>query len=103
MVTTDQGGFKDSIDVVVEVPVNPGIYDNTLENLKVYPNPANDYLTLNVTQQCVVTIHNIVGDKLLEQNVEIGGSINISDLANGVYFLNVSVGDEVRTLRFVKE
>ncbi len=100
-VTTDDGGKTDAIDIIVDVPT--GIEENLMNQLRVLPNPANDFISLNVSQQSMVTIYNVVGNIVKNQILEVGGSIDISGLADGVYIVNAVIGDKVFTLRFVKE
>ncbi len=76
------------------------------EKLLLYPNPANDNLTLEAEflnhQDNEVTIYNLVGQKVLSQNMQTRSGkiqIDIQSLTNGVYSLRV--GSSVQ--RFLKE
>ena len=61
-----------------------------LENtLKVYPNPANDYLNVEGTMTSV-EVYNTVGQCLIRKEVNGAGTqIGLSNLSNGIYFLRV--------------
>lgn len=69
-----------------------GIEENAFEALSVYPIPANDIITISdETTIGNVAIHSVVGQKILEMDMNTAsGSINISDLTPGVYYLTVS-------------
>ena len=101
-VTAEDGTTKKSytIDFTVETT---GTEENLTDQIKVFPNPANDFITLNIAQQSIVSIHNIVGERVMNQILEVGGAIDISGLTNGIYIVNAVSGDKVIIARFVKE
>ena len=101
-VTAEDGTTKKSytIDFTVETT---GTEENLTDQIKVFPNPANDFITLNIAQQSIVSIHNIVGERVMNQILEVGGTIDISGLVNGIYIVNAVSGDKVIIARFVKE
>ncbi|WP_169744664.1 T9SS type A sorting domain-containing protein [Siansivirga zeaxanthinifaciens] len=68
------------------------ISKNEIEGLKVYPNPAKDYLTIesNKVKISLVEIYNILGSKVLSSNSLIGNKLNVSSLSKGVYLLKIN-------------
>ena len=70
------------------------------ESLKVYPNPANDYLTVE-GEMTSVEVYNTIGQCLLNKTVN-GNStrINLSEFNNGIYLLRVNNNGEVVTRKF---
>ncbi len=71
-----------------------------LENtLKVYPNPANDYLTVegDITS---VEVYNTVGQCLLSKQVNGNTKIDLSGFNNGIYFLRVYNNGEMALRKF---
>lgn len=71
-----------------------------LENtLKVYPNPANDYLTVEGTITSVA-VYNTVGQCLLTKQVNGDTRIDLSDFNNGIYFLRVYNNGEMAVRKF---
>ena len=71
-----------------------------LENtLKVYPNPANAYLTIegNITS---VEVYNTVGQCLLSKSVNGNTKIDLAGFNNGIYFLRVYSNGEMATRKF---
>lgn len=71
------------------------------ESLKVYPNPANDYLIVEGEIMTSVEVYNAIGQRLLTKAVN-GNStrINLSEFNNGIYFLRVNNNGEVVTRKF---
>jgi sugar lactone lactonase YvrE len=77
-----------------------------VDNIKVYPNPTNDILTITGKDVKSAVILNVMGQVLIEQkNYKTNKAIiNVSSLASGVYFVKIrdKYGAEV-VKRFVKE
>ncbi len=83
-----------------------------LKDVQVYPNPSNGAQAVTVeykltkTANVAIEVVNILGKKL--SSVTVGKmdagtqtqSINVSDLANGIYFANISVDGTVQTVKF---
>jgi large repetitive protein len=74
-------------------------------SITTYPNPANDNLLININStvsgQYTITLYDINGKKVttLIKNVEIGSNetmIDVSQLSNGLYFLNIDNGIEIQ-------
>ena len=79
--------------------------------LSVYPNPANSEIKLlfNSEEDALVNIYmtDIWGKIVMveKQNVVHGENefmFAINDIAEGIYFISMQVGDEIHSLRFVK-
>lgn len=75
-----------------------------------YPNPAKnmvsfDYNMPNDVQTASVAIYNMMGQEVLKQDLNIGDSrldVNVSDLADGVYFYSLIVNNQaVKTNKLV--
>ena len=69
--------------------------DFSLENaVVVYPNPASSEIHLELPYNIEkVTIHNILGQKMVEAKSE---TINISNLSRGLYFVTIQTSDNKR-------
>ena len=77
-------------------------FDPIFNNANLYPNPANNEITIDFTQKATYTILDISG-KTSVDTTEFTGKINVSDLADGFYLLQLNVDGKVRTYKFVKE
>ena len=86
-----------NIDVSAESVL--GIEDISV-NIKIYPNPAGNYITITNAQGSKVSVYNIVGEKVLEiAEVESNGAqIDLSGLNEGTYIINI-YHDEKMILR----
>jgi hypothetical protein len=102
--------YADSVESFKAVSLLPGITTglNGLNNFSflVFPNPANDFLTIysenNLNSMIYIT--DLLGKKLITANVtETHTNININGLNKGTYFVEVRSGEEVGRKRFVKQ
>ncbi|MFK7983475.1 MAG: T9SS type A sorting domain-containing protein [Saprospiraceae bacterium] len=88
------------------------LVDNTPRaiNLKVYPNPASDNLTVelpelefNETDERMIIIYNAFGKEVLQMDTNnLQQNINISSLSDGVYYIMVTQNGRLITKQFIK-
>ncbi len=69
--------------------------------LKTFPNPANSEITLSAVEElAIVSIYNLLGQKVAEYYPkQQETTINISPLANGVYFIKAKTNDDKTAIR----
>jgi len=79
-----------------------GLNDNEFNNVEMYPNPANDYLSFdtNSNENIDVQIFDILGKSVLRLK-NIPNSINISELKSGIYFVQITLGSENTTKKLI--
>jgi hypothetical protein len=87
-----------------------GINENLQNNkLSIYPNPATNTLSLNLSQlqklqNANLSIYDIQGKLLLHQNIsQAQTQIDISSFAKGIYIVKVQTDKESLQSKFVKE
>jgi len=106
-VTAGDGVTTKTYTVVVnrtDVGIDKLIIDNG--QLKVYPNPTTGQLTISLPNpseggayDAEYVIFSVVGQVLLQGQLGQEGQIDVSNLANGMYFLRI----ENKVVRFLKE
>ena len=91
-------------NVVIGGCASLGIDSNTNSEFSIYPNPVNDILNLSYTQEMnVVKVYNIIGQELLSKKVNSSSTqIDISNFANGTYFIQVTTEIAMKTVRIIK-
>ncbi len=108
---TRTSGF--SIQVVPFKPVVTGISAvvNSEAGVMLYPNPANHTLTIELlnlanvnSNMTVLTIYSIEGQLLIQQaTIKDKTEMDISELAKGMYILQIKTGAKSEVLKFIKE
>lgn len=79
-----------------------------LDNLQLYPNPANDFIILNISQGQDLpdsfAIYNSLGQLVNQVKVSTTNdlTINTTTLSEGVYFIKVTKETASKTLQFIK-
>ena len=79
---------------------------SSLDRLTIFPNPAKTTITIksaDQTQVDSVELYNILGLRVLATSNLINDSINVSEMATGVYLLKVNSGNNSVTKRVVIE
>lgn len=106
------GIYFDDNDVVltntatdyIEIPVALNVVDIRPE-VQVYPNPANDVLTINADNGAYTgfTVSNSMGQVLIQQPLNASGTqIGIRQLPAGVYYITLTGGQYNMIKKFVK-
>ena len=75
-------------------------YDDVLNNVMVYPNPANDVVVLSAvsSQLSVVKVYNMLG--MLVDEIKVNAmkiELDVSDYNPGIYFFNIN-GEAVKVI-----
>ena len=87
--------------------INVGIPKNTYSSngISIYPNPANLILNIsdeqNQLQNSIITIINTLGETVLV--LPFSHQINISSLAQGLYYLTLQDGASKKVAKIVKQ
>lgn len=95
----DEPQDDESPDILLSTE-NPNI------NFSFYPNPTQDYLNVSSTSEtenkCRITVFSTDGKVISEQHLELPQKLDLSNLKEGTYLLNVRAGRENKTFRVVK-
>lgn len=93
------GGFWDGVaNVSGVVDIVVGMDEETFPGLRIYPNPAADFIVVEIRENARLTITNMLGNTVLNQDLTAGHhTINISNLKSGLFHMQVSSND--RTAR----
>lgn len=84
-----------------------GIEKNNMETkneMMIFPNPAHDkiFITSN-SKNTTIEFYNISGKIILKENLNTSQTIDISGLANSVYFVRIITNNQVKVEKIIKE
>lgn len=104
--TTDDGLLLMIDDFLVTGESVVGVEDFKYETVGIYPNPVSDILNLNLTSKfdlnsLNVTVTDMAGKVV--KNTKTGVSIDMSDIAQGVYTIKVTDGKHIAVNKFIKQ
>jgi len=94
---TAQNGVVHVIDAVL-LPSLASIEESQMETLTVSPNPTSDLLKVKKGDYEVVNIYGVV----VKSGVSMNGTIDVSQLAKGNYFVRVMNNSKVYQAKFIK-
>ncbi len=79
--------------------------DFLASNVKVYPNPARDFITVesNTVQLSSVSVFDVLGKNVLTQNKLTNNRIDVSSLVSGIYFVKINSEDATTTRKIIIE
>ena len=92
------------------VGLNVGEAVNPMTDVRVYPNPVQDVLNIEVNasmaSEMSIAVYNITGQKVMETSANVNAgintpSINVSSLNSGIYFVTVKANGFENTMKFV--
>ena len=90
-----------SVDATVGgVPI--AVHSQSVERLKIYPNPVTSTLQVNRVQGiCEINIINITGSVV--RTVHNTNMVNVADLREGLYLIQVKTSSSIYSTTFIKE
>ena len=77
--------------------------------INLYPNPTSDFININASNlldlKGSIDIYNNLGQKVATKTVNSSSDlkVNVSNLSNGVYFINLNSGELTKKMKFIKE
>ncbi|MEQ8325060.1 MAG: T9SS type A sorting domain-containing protein [Vicingaceae bacterium] len=85
-----------------------GIDEQSMENVRVYPNPARDKLTVNfgeLVSAATISLHNDIGQVVFEKEVGNASmtSIDMKSFAKGLYSLTIQINQKIHTQKVIKK
>lgn len=100
--TSDNFQFDESVSFDENCNYTTSIADFYTNNISVvYPNPTSNTLNVEVKETTNIKIVNVLGATITSQRLNAGNnSINVSNLTNGVYFIN---SDKGGVTKFIKK
>ncbi len=94
---------------IISVQVIPqgtlGITTNEAHQIKIYPNPVKDILTIetNSTAKQTLEIINLVGQTIYNTNIYKNTNVDVSHFPKGIYILKLTTDKKTLVKKFVKE
>ena len=89
---TDTSDVVQNVEWAYDLPPIGSVGENEPLNSSVYPNPANDFITItNASGYKVLVVYDAIGNEISRQAIKSNELVNVSvqDLANGLYFYNL--------------
>ncbi|HEY4877210.1 MAG TPA: M43 family zinc metalloprotease [Puia sp.] len=92
-------GLADTVDAVTE--------ESSVQLISVYPNPARDFVTVNMTDPnaigSTIEMYNQVGQRIISQKIsQLQFQVNIGTLNRGVYYVKINDGKSKNVTKLVK-
>ncbi|HSZ86452.1 MAG TPA: zinc-dependent metalloprotease, partial [Puia sp.] len=87
--------------------VNAVTEEGSVQLISVYPNPATDFVTVNMTDQNAIgstlEMYNQVGQRIISQKIsQLQFQVNIGTLNRGIYYVKINDGKSKNVTKLVK-
>ncbi len=96
------GMYVDDLMVEAVTAQPDGIAENTLGNINLFPNPANNVLFVASKQALQYAVFDVLGKQLLSGTTTGNSSVDIAALSKGMYFIRLTADGKQAVKRFVK-
>tara|TARA_B100001173_G_scaffold18785_1_gene15061 strand:- start:29985 stop:34355 length:4371 start_codon:yes stop_codon:yes gene_type:complete len=100
MTVTDVNDNVSSCEVEVVVEAGLSVTENIMNDLLLYPNPTKGVIYLSKNIEINYGIYNSIGQKVIEGVTS--DEINISQLANGMYYIKLEVENQTTNRKIIK-
>ena len=99
----ENGSMSAPVSVIINLDFT-GVAENQNVNISVYPNPANDVLTIDTKAgNFKYQLINSLGQVVRNGNANNKAYVKVSDLNKGIYFLSITSGNQVNVQKVVVE
>lgn len=79
------------------------INENPFNSFEIYPNPANDFITIKTGNNGIITIMDVAGKTIYTQSVQLGETIiDISNINSGLYLIKSEIRGKNNVIKFSK-
>lgn len=96
------GGFGSSETAKFESNGILGVNELAMENISIYPNPAQDILNITNAENANIQIFDMLGRLIIsKQDISLNEQLNVSGLTVGAYFIKISKDGNTATKKFV--
>ena len=77
---------------------------SSASEIKLFPNPANDFLKFSTDIEIdKITIFNLMGQIILEQESPVGNIIELKELNRGIHYLQFQSSNQIISKQFIKK
>lgn len=106
IIAEDNEGLQVTYDDSYLVSEANGLIDITEENIRVYPNPAKEFITVQVdhyNQPLEFIIYDVIGSQVYRKQVDFNNQhkINMEDLESGLYFISFVIDKTLVTKKII--
>ena len=83
--------------------VYSSVNETTLDNVRIYPNPATSEVTLSgVEEYDTITIFDQLGRRVIRRSINNFETIDISELQSGIFVVSLEGNDIGRVIKMIK-
>ena len=101
-VTVNDGESTAEASVTIEVVAFIGVEENILNDVSIYPNPAEDFIMINSENVESVDVLDIYGRIVTSLEINCETRIDMSNFANGIYYVRIHSNGATTVKKVIK-
>lgn len=103
LIFSNNGKIDSGVSYMLNVDAPTGIEENTVEGIRVYPNPATSTINI-ISEETVLNaeLYNLQGQVVASQSGNVT-SMSVSNIANGIYMLRLTTAQGTTSQKIVKQ
>ncbi len=100
---TSAHNFADSVTITIIKSTTAIANSKINSELGFYPNPATESITISSESNCKVKVTNVTGVMVIDREVGVNATLDVSSLKAGLYIVSLYSGTEYKTVRLIKQ
>jgi hypothetical protein len=83
---------NDSVSITIKYNITPltGVDAESSNEISIYPNPVNNILNVDISENAVINIYNMQGELVLTKDINgTSNVINMLNIEKGLYFYSI--------------
>jgi hypothetical protein len=89
---TDNNGCKSTGSMMVQVNPCTGLRESVNTDVQIYPNPSSGSFIVKCSKPVTVIVYNALGQPLRSAQIDASGSLEMHELAGGLYLVSIDDG-----------
>lgn len=94
---------SNSDEITINFITTTNIKAENSQQINVFPNPSSGLFNINSNQKYAYKIYDITGNKITENNASGNSEINLKNMNNGMYFLEIESESGNQSIKLIKE
>ncbi|MAO33152.1 MAG: hypothetical protein CMD03_00135, partial [Flavobacteriales bacterium] len=101
---TGSGQFSDSLVCILNCNLNNTEYTLLSDQVLIYPNPVNDFVTIESTEDIdKIKVYNVIGEVILEkENPKFLTNFSLSNYSSNIFLIEINSGNQVLHYKILK-
>lgn len=89
--------------ITKDVTFTAGLDENTTSQINIYPNPTNDQVTIDITEEMNLVVVDPTGRVIIQKSIKPQDSVNLNAYSSGLYLFQLSNNSGMRVSKLIRK